>query len=32
VVIALREIAAGKAQPKKSLPEHQLKSLPEAKK
>lgn len=32
VVIALREVAAGKVQPKKSLPESQLKSLPEGKK
>jgi DNA-directed RNA polymerase subunit omega len=32
VVVALREVAAGKVRPKKSLPESQLKSLPEDKK
>ena len=32
VVVALREVAAGKVRPRKSLPENQLKSLPEVKK
>ena len=32
VVVALREVAAGKVRPRKSLPESQLKSLPEDKK
>ena len=32
VVVALREVAAGKVYPRKSLPENQLKALPEGKK